>query len=360
MGGLENGVINIINRSDPDAFDHAICCLTRSGAAAHRLARKVKIVEMHKREGNDWRVIPRLIRFMRSQRPHIVHTRNWGTVDGILAARFAGVPSVIHGEHGWNMNDPEGQSRRRLWLRRFLGLGVGRFVTVSDDIRRWLENVVRVPDRKVQTIRNGVDTEKFHPRLRDEKGLGTRSEGGIVIGTVGRLDPIKRQDLLLQAFSKLDPDARKVKLLLAGEGPERKRLETLRDGLPGGDRISFLGEREDVPELYRIMDIFVLPSRNEGMSNTILEAMASGLPVIATAVGGNPELVRDGRTGILIAPDSVDAIRDAIQHYVENPEIRRIHGANAREEAVDRFSLKRMVEEYENLYRDACYQRRRI
>ena len=354
IGGLENGVVNLINRTY-EIFYHEICCITRSGKTESRLNQSIKIHELHKKEGNDWRFIPRLIKVIKSAKPDIVHTRNWGTVDGIIAAKLSGVRSVIHGEHGWNMCDPQGENRRRLLMRRILSPGVNRFITVSEDIRKWLCLSAGIKTKKIMKIMNGVDTDRFFPKQPDEirAKYGLRDE--IVIGIVGRLDPIKRHDLLFQAFSKLEHKDYKLKLIVVGDGPERPKLEILRKELPYTEHIKLFGERNNVNEIYNLMDIFVLPSQNEGISNTILEAMASGLPVIATSVGGNPELVTHKKTGMLIQPDSLEAIRDSINFYLEHPDIREVHGTNARLDAVKRFSLRRMVREYEELYKTLYY-----
>jgi glycosyltransferase involved in cell wall biosynthesis len=173
----------------------------------------------------------------------------------------------------------------------------------------------------------------------------------VMIGTVGRLDPVKDQGLLLHAFARLNHGQKNLRLVLVGDGPERKGLESIKDTLPCRDHILFLGERNDVDNVLKALDIFVLPSRSEGISNTILEAMATGLPVIATAVGGNPELVQDGHTGCLISPDNCEALVDALNFYIaQRPDMITLHGLNGRERAVRDFSLDRMVKEYETLY----------
>ncbi len=357
MGGLENGVVNLLNNSNQDMFEHEICCVTKSGRAALRLKKRIPIYEMHKREGNDWRLIPKLARLMKNIKPDIVHTRNWGTVDGIVAARLARVRAVVHGEHGWNMDDPMGQNIRRRIARKLLSGMVNHFVAVSEDIKQWMIKSIGISNTKVSKILNGVNTDKFCPRdnIGIRNSLGFSSED-IVIGTVGRLDPIKDQRLLLQAFSCLKHEEKNLRLVLVGDGPEKRNLESVRKRLSIGDRVVFLGERDDVDKILSVFDLFVLPSKNEGISNTILEAMATGLPVIATDVGGNPELVKHGHTGLLFPPGGCRALVDALNFYIEqNPHMIEIHGQNARERAVREFSLKRMVKEYETLYKSLYF-----
>ena len=359
MGGMENGVVNLINHTNPDVFSHEICCITTSGNADLRLKRRVRIFEMHKREGNDWRLIPRLVRLMRKREPDIVHTRNWGATDAILSAKIAGVRTVIHGEHGWNIDDPRGKIKRRLIARKLMSHAVNCFVAVSEDIKRWLIKSAGVKSSEVSTIINGVDTDKFRPKNKEEtrKAFGF-SKRDLIIGTVGRLDPIKNQHKLLYAFAKIANATNNLHLVLVGDGPERHRLESIKETFPCGDRITFFGERDDVHEILPILDVFVLPSTNEGISNTILEAMATGLPVIATNVGGNPELVQHKHTGFLVPPANCDALVCTLNVYIEDAAMAEVHGKNGRKRAVRDFSLEHMVKEYETLY--TTLQRRGI
>lgn len=352
VGGLENGVVNLINKSNDEHFIHEICCLTKSGDAGSRLEKSVKIHEMHKRGGNDWRMIPMLTNLIREVKPDIVHTRNWGTIDGIVAAKIRGVSAIIHGEHGWNIDDPQGRNFKRRMVRRMLsGAAVDRFVVVSEDIRRWMVDSIGIKDTKITKILNGVDMKRFYPGNKNgaRRALGF-SEKDVLIGTVGRLDPIKDQQLLLQAFSHLQGDGNELRLILIGDGPEKRSLESIKEKLPCKDRIVFLGERNEVEKILPALDMFVLSSKNEGMSNTILEAMAVGLPVVATSVGGNLELVTRGKTGLFFEPGDIRGLAEALKFYISHEEEKRLHGANGRRKAEQHFSLSRMVEEYETLY----------
>jgi sugar transferase (PEP-CTERM/EpsH1 system associated) len=309
---------------------------------------------MHKKDGNDWRIVLKLAKFVKRTRPDVVHTRNWGATEGIIAARIAGVPVIIHGEHGWNYDDPNGKNSKRRIARKILSPMVDNFVAVSDDIENWLINSIGIKRSKVKKIINGVDTKKFRPVKENTLGFNCKfMKGDIIIGTVGRLDPIKNYDLLLKAFDKIN-SKNKIRLIIVGDGPERKHLENLKNKLSCRDRIVFMGERKNLNEILRWLDIFVLPSKNEGMSNTILEAMATGLPVIATKVGGNPELVSNNITGLLISNGDVEELRQAITYYLENPKAIKIHGKRARIETECRFSLEKMIKKYEELYISIC------
>lgn len=353
VGGLENGVVNVVNAAAPD-IRHVIICLHGAGALRARLHLGVDLMSLGKGEGHDFMAFVRLVRLLRRIGPAIVHSRNWSTFDAIPAARLARVPWVVHGEHGRDIADPEGRNPRRNRLRRVFAPLVDRIVTVSDDLRRWLVDRVRIPTRKVMTIPNGVDVSRFRPgdpaAARAALGLPMNN---LVVGTVGRLDPVKGQATLLRAFARLrslGADHGAI-LLIAGDGPCRDELTALTVSMGLDGHVHFLGERHDIPEVLQAMDAFVLPSVAEGSSNTLLEAMATGLPVLATRVGGSPELVDNGVSGILVPPRDPQALTEAIGTYLRDPRLRELHGASARQRTVACFGLERMTNSYLGLYR---------
>jgi sugar transferase (PEP-CTERM/EpsH1 system associated) len=358
IGGMENGLVNLINEMPSGKFRHAIVCMTRATDFRDRLrVPDVPVIALGKRPGHDPRAYMRLWRELRNLRPALVHTRNFGTLDTQIAALLAGVHVRVHGEHGWDMFDLHGRSARHRRYRQLIMPLVDACIAVSRDIARWLIDSVRVPPRRVRQIYNGVDTVRFSPA---EEGTvrpdlpWRESESLTVIGTVGRLEAVKDVGTLLRAFIELcgrNPAATAgLRLLIVGDGSQRGELEKQARLSACGDRIAFLGAREDVPALLRQMDVFVLPSLNEGISNTLLEAMACGLPVIATRVGGNVELIADQETGILVAPGDPDDIGRALATLADDGERRRRVGAAARRRAEREFSLQRMVAEYTALY----------
>jgi sugar transferase (PEP-CTERM/EpsH1 system associated) len=350
VGGLENGVVNLVNTTGT-RYRHTIVCMTTAGALAARLHPGIEVVELHKRPGHDLGAVGRLIRVLRRVGPAVVHSRNWATFDAVPAARLAGVPHLVHGEHGRDVSDPDGSNARRNRLRRLFSPFVSRFVTVSDDLRRWLVDRVGLPSQKVVTIHNGVDLARFsgldRVRARDQIGV---SAAALVLGTVGRLDPVKDQAGLIRAFGRLAAKHGGLHLAIVGSGPCRADLAALIGSLGLAGRAHLLGEREDVPAALAALDCFVLPSIAEGMSNTILEAMAIGLPVVATRVGGSPELVTDGVTGRLVAAQDVMALTSAIDSYLDDPALRARHGRAGRLKAQECFGLERMSGSYTNLY----------
>jgi sugar transferase (PEP-CTERM/EpsH1 system associated) len=357
VGGLENGLVNLINHIPRDRYRHAIVCLKNYTDYRERLKRDVKIFSLNKRPGKDLRLYWQLWRLFRDLQPDLVHTRNLSTLEAQLPAFLAGVPSRIHGEHGRDMHDLDNTSARYRYLRMAFRPLVNGYVALSLDLMRYLERGVGVPTTKLTHLYNGVNTESFRPRLGVRSDLVSRDfcpSGAAVIGTVGRMEAVKDQLTLAQAFANLISRRSSTKgclrLVMIGDGVLRPQVIELLSQAGLAD-ISWLpGARDDIPDLLRSMDIFVLPSLAEGISNTILEAMATGLPVIATDVGGNPELVVDGVTGYLVPRSDPDAMTDAMARYLENPELMLHHGQAGRERVMRHFSIQQMVTRYIELY----------
>jgi len=359
VGGLENGLVNIINRMPADEFRHAIVCLAGYSDFRARIRRDdVEVHSLDKRPGKDPAMYLRLWRLLRRLRPAIVHTRNLGTVDLQWVAWGSGIARRVHGEHGWDAADPLGRNPKNLRIRRACRRVIGRYVAMSQDLARWLQAQVGVPPERIRQIYSGVDVGRFAPTVDLPRDLPWAGDAArpFVFGTVGRLDPVKRQALLLESFAQVlhgQPELEgRLRLLIVGNGPMQAALREQAERLGIAQSVWFTGARGDVPELMRAMDVFVLPSMNEGISNTILEAMASGLPVIAARVGGNPELVRPGVTGALYNDAASDELIQAMVKYVRNPAVARQHGAAGRARVVSDFSLDAMVSNYLQLYRD--------
>ena len=235
---------------------------------------------------------------------------------------------------------------------------VSRYVALSQDLECWLQISAGVEAKKIRQIYNGVDIGRFFPGkecllLSDEHPL---HKDCIVIGSIGRMQPEKDQLTLVRAFIALLDTAEKgrerLRLVLIGDGPLREQaLALLREAQ--AEHLAWLpGARSDAPKMMRVLDIFVLPSLIEGVSNTILEAMATGLPVVATAVGGNTELVRQNETGVVVPAADEFAMSQAIQRYVDSPELRKMHGEAGRKRAEKMFSMASMVDGYLRVYDD--------
>lgn len=357
-GGLENGLVNIINRASPDRYRHAIVCLTESGDFAKRLtAADVPVISLYKRPGHDLGVYWRLWRVLRQLRPALIHTRNLAALEMQAVALLSPRIRRVHGEHGRDIYDLDGSNPKYRLLRKALNRVVHRYITVSEDLRGWLVDSIGISSRRVRRIYNGVDPQRFFPRTGRRVDLFPDSflaDDAIVVGTVGRLAEVKDQGSLLHAVHLLvqrEPALRdRLRLAVVGDGPLFDDLQRAAQGFGIAELLWMPGDREDVPEILRALDIFVLPSLAEGISNTILEAMASGLPVVATRTGGNPELVTDGHSGRLVPVADPAALAGALGGMLDDMPLSRRMGEIGRQTVVQRFGWDRTVENYLAIY----------
>lgn len=357
VGGLENSLVNLINLMPAERYRHAIICLSDYTDYRKKIKRpEVETFAVHKHDGQDPGAYWRLWKLLQRLRPAIVHTRTFGVLEGQIYAALAHVPGRVHGEHSQSTFSSKLQRFRHTVLRTGIDPLVHRYITVNRDLADWLANAAGVSSSRITPIYNGVDTKRFcNCDVRASIGPpGFAPQDAVVIGTVGRMQPVKDQLTLVRAFLhavQTAPDGRqRLRLVLAGDGPLREPAMNLLSAANALDLAWLPGERSDIPEIMRGLDVFVLPSRNEGTSNTILEAMATGLPVIATRVGGNPELVSEGVTGFLTPPVDPPAMGAAICRYMENAPLRLDHGRMARFTAESRFSLDAMVNGYMSVY----------
>ena len=357
IGGLENGLVNLINETPPERYRHAVICLTDYDDFANRIKRKdVPIITLSKRQGQDWGMYFRLWRCFRQLQPDIVHTRNLATLEAQLPAFTAGVPGRVHSEHGRDIPDLDGTNWKYTWLRRVHRPFIHRFVALSRDLERYLRTRIGIPAARITRIGNGVDTTRFTPRSGDREVLKESGvpKDAIVIGTVGRMEPVKDPLNLVRAFLLLLerwPNLRnRLRLVMVGGGTLYEEVSCRLAASEARELAWLPGSRDDTPEIYRTLDIFVLPSLAEGISNTILEAMACGLPIAATRVGGNPELVEESKTGFLVPSADPKGLADAITRYIESPELRAAHGQAARLRAVQKFSMEQMIQQYMGIY----------
>ncbi|MDR1853404.1 MAG: TIGR03088 family PEP-CTERM/XrtA system glycosyltransferase [Azoarcus sp.] len=359
IGGLENMLVQLINRLPADEFEHVVLALTTIGASRARVSRPdVRFVALDKPLGHAWRLYPRILRLLRELRPDVAHTCNLAALEIAPLLRLAGVARYVHAEHGWEMADRAGDNARARWLRRLYRWFPHQQVAVSAEIRDYLLHEIGVPAAKVTLIPNGVDLDAFAPRRVGEALVvpGCPFEPGRhwLVGTVGRLAAEKNQASLVRAFARAvksgAPRAADMRLALVGEGALRDELEALlrREGVR---ELAWLaGGRDDVAAILRALDCFALPSWVEGTSCTLQEAMATGLPVVATAVGGTPQLVRDGDDGLLVPPDDDAALAAALLACAADPDRAKAMGARARERMRCDFDIAVAIERYRALF----------
>ena len=360
VGGLENGIVNLINHLPRERWRHAIVSLTDvSREFTERITHPdVHYVALGKRPGHLARYYPQLLRLFKALRPAIVHTRNLAALEAVVPAWAAGVPVRIHGEHGWDIQDPEGRRRRYRLVRRLYRPFVNHYIALSQHLAEYLQDHVGVPDEAISQVYNGVDTERFYPSAGDAiAGCPFGAPDHWLIGSVGRLEAIKDPLNLARAFIralKLHPAAAaRLRLVVVGDGALRQQMDALLADAGVSDLAWLAGERAEVPQLMRGLDCFVLPSRAEGVSNTILEAMATRLPIVATSVGGNAELIESGMSGTLVPAADPDALARAIIAYFDDRAVARRHAKAAYHVALTRFSLATMVAAYASIYEHA-------
>lgn len=357
-GGMENGLVNLINNMPASKYRHAIVCIEDYSDFRTRITRPdVEVIALHRSRIGIWKLRRKIFRLCRRLRPSVLHSRNQSGLDALLPAWLAGVPHRVHGEHGWDIDNLDGKKWKPALLKRLHYPLVDRYITVSRHLEEFLIDCVGVRAAGISHIYNGVDVDRFQtvtPRPVDWLPPDFRNENTILIGTVGRLQPVKDQATLLRAFSRVVSDRpelrQSLRLTVVGDGPLLADLRALAETLNISELTYFPGALDIIPDVLRALDIFVLPSLNEGISNTILEAMASEVPILATAVGGNIELVEDNVNGRLFSPGDSGALSRLLLDYVLDPSLRQQHGRAARTIAVERFSLAAMVSGYMAVY----------
>jgi len=348
IGGLEVFLLELI-KNRTRAIEPYIICLEEKGALGEEF-HDVPLLSLGKKPGIQLGIINQIIDFVKTNRIDLIHTHNDGPhFYGALAGCLSRVP-VVHTRHG--IHDVE--NRKRLWMDRFSSFLSAKVIGVSNDISNLYGNTIKVSRSKVITILNGVNTRIFTPHTVDRlKVLGVDiPKEALILGIVGRLAQVKDHKTLLDACHILKNRSKKYHLVVVGDGPLKLDLITYAQTLGIASNVTFTGERSDIAELMNAFDVFVLSSVSEGISVTLVEAMACGLPVVATDVGGNPEVVLDGKTGFLVPPQDPDAIAQKIIELLKRPNLRSTMGRAGRARAEEVFSIHKSVERYENLYKE--------
>lgn len=357
----ENGLLNLIRHLPPERYRHTILCLRDQGEYEAGLREQgVEILKLHQRSEGALRGLAnalRLYRVLRRLQPDLIHTRNRSGLPAQLVAALAGVRLRVHAEHGRDLSPPARASRRGRLLRRLLRPLVDHYIAVSGELEEWLVEAIGAEPARVSQIPNAVDSVQFHPRLGPAAAVGPPGfmhDGVFVIGSVGRMEDSAGHLTLVDAFLRLIASPhqahQRLRLMIVGDGPARSECQAMLNRAGAGARAWLPGARADTAQLLRAMDLFVSPSLREGRANPILEAMASGLPVVATAVGCNAELVHAGFTGILVPPLSAELLAAAVSDYCRIPEMAARHGARARSQVIARHSMPAMARDYLAVY----------
>lgn len=351
FGGMQSLLAECIRRTAGPGMRHVVICLADVDPAAAAVLGDVELITLDRHTRGAWHAHRALYAALRRLRPTTLHTYNISALEYAVTGALARVPHRMHAEHGRGMHERLGDNKKYNFLRYALAPLIATFVTVSGDMMTWLTGTVGIPHRKVRLIGNGIDTARFHPRP-----LPGAAGATFTIGTVGRLDPIKAQADLVAAFILLLQRNRagtvRLKLVIVGEGPLQQALAAQIDAAGIEDSVWMPGARQDMADIMRSLDVFVLPSLSEASPITLLEAMASGIPVVATSVGGVPDLVGTTR-GTLVAPSDPAALAAAMQGYIDAPSLARRHADAARAFVVEHFNIDTTAAAYAALYAPA-------
>jgi glycosyltransferase involved in cell wall biosynthesis len=347
-GGAERVIVTLANEQQARHAVYVVCA-KREGELRAQVAREVAVTCLGKGEGNSLGAILRLARLLKKLAPDVVHTHDWGVfLDVVWAAQLANVQHVIHSVHGRYMAYPETlrarlKKRLRHWLERRAIARCSAVVCVSRALCEDVAKELGIESSFLRTVYNGVAVGSPSPRP-------VRAASGFRFVAVGRLVAVKNLGMLIEAFATVAKNHTDATLRIVGDGPERDFLERRVAEMKLAGRIAFSGFVDDIDAVMRDADAVVLSSLSEGMPMSILEAMRAGLPVIATRVGGIPEIVIDGRTGILVASKDTRALANAMESLIGNRDAAARMGQAGYERLTDSFSIERMIAAYEELY----------
>jgi glycosyltransferase involved in cell wall biosynthesis len=351
IGGTEQQILETVRRIDRDRFEPYVCCF-RHGAKAREIeALGVPVLHEPKRLKADPGLVLRLAAMMKRERFDIVQTYLWtANTWARIAARMAGVRWVLASERNVDIWE---ETYKRV-IGRFLARSTDRIIANSEAVRQYLLGRGGLAADKVVTIYNGVNFDRFRTHTdatvrRRELGI---ADDVVLAGCLARIEPAKDHGTLLQAMALISSRVPKLELVLIGGGSEEERLKRMADELGIGPRVHFVGFRTDAAEWLQSVDISVLSSVKEGLSNTVLESMAAGRPVVATDVGGNAEVIVEGETGFLVPSRAPTELGAALAQVASSPEMMASFGAAGRRRADDLFSVDSMVKHTERLYLD--------
>ena len=345
-GGLERRILRLIDGFTPLGAEFLIVSLRHSDGRFLPVHHQVKHIVLNARPGLDLTAVFQLTRLLKQHSIDIVHSHNWvSMLEGIVAGRLARTPVVVHGEHGASRFAPDQLSWKRVLAQRVLARLAHAIIPVNENIRDRIVDVWKLPAERCTVIRNGVDTEKFAPKPRPRKKA-------FVVGSVSRLERIKNFPCLIKAVHALNqyPKGRQYELIIVGEGSERNSLEKLIRDLGAASYVQLPGGSDSPEEWYSQFDAYVNCSYSEGMSNTVLEAMACGLPVVVSDVAGHREWIPETSTSLFFTSDSVVELCDALSTISLNETEQQAGAWNNRHLVEDKFSNVSFLKFYRDLY----------
>jgi glycosyltransferase involved in cell wall biosynthesis len=348
-GGLERVILDLVAALDRGRFRPMICSLypPAPGMVPRLEAAGVPFFALDKGDGVNLRLPFQLARLFRRERVDLVNAHDIGaTFYAGPAARLVGIQRVVHTDHSQVL----GLTRRLSIFGAVLRYGTARATTVSDHLRQFLVETLHYPAARVQVIPNGMDLSVYEKPATDRRAEFGFSADDRVIGAIGRLTEQKGMIHLVRALPALRETHPGARLLIVGDGSQRAELETEAARFGMGGRVTLTGNRDDIPDLLRLMDVFALPSLWEGQPLVLIEAMAAGTPIVATDVGGVSEVLGSGKYGVLIPAADPVALSVALQRILDDPATSRRTAAEARAHAFKNLTHSAMARQYETLF----------
>lgn len=354
VGGAEQSLASLVKALNKEKFYPIVCSIEKGEIYKRLIKEGIEVVLLQKTRPYDIVLLRSLISIIKTRKIDILHSHLLiSNIYGWLAAKLIGVPSIIS-VHGSNLL----KLKHGRKIFGFVAKHSEKVITVSNSLREDIKRELGLRMSNSITIHNGVDLERFKciesdGSLRKELRL---EEEDLVVGSVGRLHPVKDHISIIKAARLVKQRFPRAKFLIVGNGPLRENLKFRVQSLKLEKDVLFLGQRDDIPKVIKAFDIFVCSSLTEGISYALIEAMAVELPIVATDVGGNSNVINK-ETGILIPPRSPERLADAIIYLIKNPELRTKMGKAGRRRVEEKFSLDRMVDEYEKLYEKCLAER---
>ncbi|MEW6990603.1 glycosyltransferase [Colwelliaceae bacterium 6441] len=344
IGGLERIIANFVLSPEGQEFENIVVSIRDVDHSTNIMPQHIKVYSLSKKSGLDLSSHYRFFILLRKLNVDIVHTYNLPAIEYHPISWLSGVKGHVHAEHGRDISDPKGLNKKHNLLRKLMSFFIHKYICVSQDLFNWLTNVVGISKDKAILIQNGINTERFNSKKTESTKLR--------FTIVARISPVKDHQTLLEAFVHLKtlvPEEKLPSLTIVGDGEQRSQLEEFcqTNELTA---VEFLGARDDIEDILAQTDVFVLSSIAEGIPMTILEAMSASIPIVATKVGGIPEVVKSGHDGFLVEKSNPVALAQAMEKYIKEPSLVEQHGKNARTKILEKFDEKQMVASYFECY----------
>jgi len=350
IGGAEQVILDLAAFTNPDLFKSYVGVFREGELVSELRKRDIKFLWLKEStQVYDYKFLKNIIQIVKQNRIDLIHSHTWGTdFYSYWASVILGIPMITTVHNRYYIFE---KWSRRFSYKVFISQ-IKKIVSVSKDIQSLLREELKLAPQKIKLIYNGIDTRKFEDKkdlekIRKELNL---SPDELILGYVGNLREVKDHHTLILSFNRISSLFPQAKLLIVGDGELKPNLVKLCVELGLENKVLFLGHREDVHSLLNLMDIFVLSSHSEGCSISILEAMASEKPVVATRVGGNPELILEGKTGFLVPSAEPEKLAEKIIFLLKDEKLRRKMGEEGKKRVKEKFSLEGMLKKYEELY----------